>query len=129
MNEDDFRRRSWAKKFRDAFRGARQGVRGQGSFFVHVFFVAAVVLSAMALRVERIEWCALVLCITIVLAAEMFNSALEAMARTIDAARNADLRDALDIGSAAVLLCAVGAAAVGLIVFLHRLGFLLEWRG
>ena len=70
MNEDDFRRRSWAKKFRDAFRGARQGVRGQGSFFVHVFFVAAVVLSAMALRVERIEWCALVLCITIVLAAE-----------------------------------------------------------
>ena len=57
MNEidDDFRRRSWAKKFRDAFRGARQGVRGQGSFFVHVFFVVAVVLSGMALRVERIE--------------------------------------------------------------------------
>ena len=84
MNEDDFRRRSWVKKFRDAFRGARQGVRGQGSFFVHVFCAAAVALSAMALRVERVEWCVLVLCITIVLAAEMFNSAIEAMARAID---------------------------------------------
>ena len=129
MNEDDFRRRSWAKKFRDAFRGARQGVRGQGSFFVHVFFVAAVVLSAMALRVERIEWCALVLCITIVLAAEMFNRRWRRWPGRSTPRGTPISGDALDIGSAAVLLCAVGAAAVGLIVFLHRLGFLLEWRG
>ena len=66
---------------------------------------------------------------TIVLAAEMFNSALEAMARAIDTQYNRDLGDALDIASAAVLVCAVGAAAVGLIVFLHRLWFLLEGRG
>jgi len=64
---------------------------------------------------------------TVVLAAEMFNSALEAMARAIDSGWNANLRDALDIGSAAVLVCAGGAATVGLIVFLNRLGVALGW--
>ncbi len=121
MSEDDVPRRSWADKFRDAFRGVMAGVRGQSSFFVHFFLAAAVLITAMVLHVDRVEWCLLVLCIALVLVAEMFNSALESMARAITDQPNPQIGNALDIGSAAVLLMAVGAAAVGLVIFLNRL--------
>ena len=69
--------RTWYQKFRCAFRGLRVGVRGQSSFAVHFAAAGLAVLLAALLRVERMEWCVLMLCITIVLTAEMFNSALE----------------------------------------------------
>ena len=121
MSENGPSERSWADKFRDAFRGVKTGVRGQSSFFVHFFLAAAVLITAMVLHVDRIEWCLLVLCIALVLAAEMFNSALESMARAITDQPNPEIGNALDIGSAAVLLMAIGAAAVGLMIFLNRL--------
>ena len=64
-----------------------------------------------------------------VLAAEMFNSALESLARAITDRPHPLVRDALDIASAAVLVTALGAAAVGLLIFLHRAGVLLGWWG
>ena len=62
----------------------------------------------------------MVLCITIVLAAEMFNSALEHLARAVDRSENRHLGSALDIGSAAVLTAAMGASVVGSLVFVSR---------
>jgi diacylglycerol kinase len=121
------RPRTWKHKFGDAFRGLKRGVRGQSSFFVHFFMAAAVVAAAWVLRADRLEWCLLILCIAIVLAAEMFNSALERVAKAVDRHPDDHLRDALDIGSGAVLLAALGAAVVGTIVLAYRLGVMLDW--
>ena len=116
---------SWPEKFRCAFRGVRLGVRGQRSFPIHAVFTIAVVGCAAGFRVTRVEWCILLLCITVVLTAEMFNSALETLAKAISDQENAHLGAALDVGSAAVLTAASGAVIVGSIVFLHRLGIAL----
>ena len=121
------RRRSWARKFRDAFRGLGVGVRGQSSFRVHFFFAAAVIVCAAVMRMPRVEWCVLLVCIALVLAAETFNSALELLAKAITDEHDRRLADALDIGSAAVLVASIGAAIVGSILFLHRLGVLAGW--
>jgi diacylglycerol kinase len=125
--DDDPTDRSWIAKFRCAFRGAELGIRGQSSFFVQFFFAAAVIVAAVVLHVTRIEWCLLILCIAGVLTAEMFNSALEAMARTITHEFDPHIGGALDIGSAAVLVASTGAAVVGTIIFLDRLLVLLGW--
>lgn len=117
MQEFHKPRRTWSQKFRDAFRGVALGVRRQHSFLVHLPFAAAVVLLAAALRLGLIEWCLLMLCIFTVLAAEMFNSALETLAKAIDTRFNPYLADGLNIASAAVLLSAAGAVIVGLLVF------------
>jgi diacylglycerol kinase len=127
VSEDDLPRRSWAEKFRNAFRGLKEGIRGQSSFFGHFFAAVAVLAAGLAMRVDCLQWCLLILCITLVFAAEMFNSALESMARAITDQRHSDIGNALDIGSAAVLIVAGGAAAVGLVIFLNRLGLLLGW--
>jgi len=117
--------RGWRAKFRAAFRGAKRGVRGQSSFFVHFFTAAAVVAAGAVLGLSRLEWALLLLAITIVLVAEMFNSALEWIALAADSKHNPHLAEGLDIGSGAVLLASIGSTIVGLIVFGQRLIFLL----
>jgi diacylglycerol kinase len=119
--------RGWNEKFRDAFRGVKVGLRGQDSFFAHLFMAAAVVGAGAVLSVSLWQWCILVLCIAAVFTAEMFNTALESMARAISQEVHPDLGNALDIGSAAVLVASVGAAIGGAIVFISRLGILLGW--
>ncbi len=122
-------KRSWPRKFRDAFRGMWRGIRGQSSFVAHFFVAALVIAAGFALNVSRVEWCVLALCITIVLAAEMFNSALESLAKAIDAGHNLHLEDGLDIASGAVLVTAIGAAAAGATVFIYHLFVMLQWIG
>ena len=107
---------SWGRKFRNAFRGQKLGFRGESSFFAHFFAAALVVTAAATLEANRIEWCLLILCITIVLAAETFNSAIERLGKAITKDYDANVRDALDMSSGAVLTTAMGAAAIGFIV-------------
>jgi diacylglycerol kinase len=119
--------RPWKQKFADAFRGLREGVREGSSFRAHFMAALAALLAAAALRMDAVHWCVLILCIAGVLAAEMFNSALEAMARAICNEENRHIRDALDIASGAVLTAAFGAVALGLVLFGDRAGQLLGW--
>jgi len=118
--------RSWYEKFRDAFRGVRSGMRGQSSFKVHIAVTVFVVVAAALLRCTLSEWCILLLCVGGVLTAEMFNSAIEHMAKAIDRNRNPDLGEALDTASAAVLFACVAAGFVGAIVFIVRIVQLIQ---
>lgn len=113
--------RTWVAKFRDAFRGIYVGVRAQSSFVVHLIVAAAVVGLAAYLQVDVIRWSLLLLCIALVLAAELFNSAIEWLAKAIDHAENEYLRNALDVASGAVLVTSIGAAIVGGLIFVERL--------
>jgi diacylglycerol kinase len=119
--------RPWKQKFADSFRGLREAVRKENSFVVHFAATAAVLATAAALRMDAAEWCLLLLCIGGVLAAEMFNTALEALARAITKDEHPDIRDALDIASGAVLTAGFGSVAVGAVLFGRRAGQLLGW--
>jgi diacylglycerol kinase len=127
LDQEPISERSWPRKFRDAFRGMKAGVRGQSSFFAHFFMTAAVIVAAVVLRVDMIEWCILLTCITIVLTAEMFNSALESMAKAVTGEIDPHLGNSLDISSGAVLVASIGAAIVGSVIFISRLGLMLQW--
>ncbi len=113
--------RSWRQKFRDAFRGVAFGVRDQSSFRVHFATAIAVLAAAAFLRLDRVQWCLLILSVSGVLVAEMFNTALEHLAKAVDRSHNPHIANALDIGSAAVLIAAFGAALVGAVVLGLRL--------
>lgn len=117
----------WTSKFLCAFRGLRVGSLGQSSFFVHLPMSCFVLAAAAQLRVTTVEWCLLVLCITIVLSAELMNAALETMARAITREFHPEIRDALDIAAAAVLVTALGSVVVGSLILGFRLGIYLGW--
>jgi diacylglycerol kinase len=120
-------RRSWPQRFADAFRGFGAALAEGGSFHVHLTVAGLVLVCGLAFRVTHLEWGLLLLCIALVMAAEMFNSALESLARAVDEHHNANLGKALDMASGAVLLSAAGAASVGLVIFVNRLAILLGW--
>ena len=122
-------RHYWLRKFGHAFRGAWQEVCEDRSFQVHFSVAAAVIVAAIVFGVSLIEWCILLGCITLVLVAELFNSALESMADAITDEHDPRVGAALDIGSAAVLLAAFGASVIGAIIFLRHLGAALDWWG
>ena len=122
MSEPLFERpyRSWPAKLRAAAAAIAHAVRSQSSFHVHGMFAGAVIVAACVLRIGRLEWCLLLLCITLVLAAEMFNTALEILAKAVDKRFNPHIAQALDTASGGVLMTAIGAVVVGAIVLLHR---------
>ena len=120
-DDPDEMKRSWVDKFRDAFGGIRQGVRGQSSFTVHIMMAAAVVIVAALLKAAVLQWCILLLCITIVLVAEMFNTALEHLAKGITGRHDRNVGLALKTASGAVLVASIGASIVGAIVFVSLL--------
>jgi diacylglycerol kinase len=121
------KKRRWSAKFGDAFRGLKFGIRGHSSFFVHFFFAALVLATAIALDCDLFSWCLLLLCIGLVLMAELFNSAVETLFRGLDEKTKARSYRCLDIAAGAVLVASITAAVVGSIVFLARLSELLGW--
>lgn len=116
--ENDFRPKTWLGKFGCAFRGVRVGIGAYGaaSFAVHLPVMAGVLAVGCWRGVSWDEWYVLLVCITVVLTAEMFNSSVEALGRAVTSEYNPHVRDALDIASGAVFTAVVGAAAVGLMV-------------
>ncbi len=121
------RPRTWPDKFRDAFRGVSRAIRSQSSFAVHLVVAAVVVVVAAVLRVSLLAWCLLAGAVGFVLAAEMFNTAIESLARSLGPRRHPRIRDALDMASGGVLLAAITAVVIGGIIFGERAGSLLGW--
>jgi diacylglycerol kinase len=113
--------RPWAAKFRDALRGISRAIANERSFWVHVPMALAVAAVGAALRVSLVEACVLGLCVTVVLALEAINTALEFLAREVTAESRPNIAIALDIASGAVLIGAMGAAAIGTAIFVYRL--------
>ena len=113
-------RRPWPRKFKDALRGLKFGIRGHSSFFVHFFFTALVIAVAVPMGCTLNQWCILLLCIGFVLTAELFNSAIETLHRGFDKETKEQTWKALDIAAGAVLMASMTAGVVGLLVLTKR---------
>ena len=127
MTEPRYKAAGWSQKFLRAIRGLRVGSRGESSFFVHVPTACFVLAAAAQLRVTRLEWCILVLCIALVFTAELLNCALERLAQAVTGEYDERVRDALDVAAAAVLVAALGSVVVGTVILGYRLGIFLGW--
>ncbi|GAA4463130.1 diacylglycerol kinase [Novipirellula rosea] len=109
---------TWITKFAVAFRGLGISLRDQSSLQVHVLAAALVLTLATYLDFDLWRWAVLVLAITVVIAAELMNTAIERLVRVLHAQRHPEIGDALDTAASAVLVTAIGAAVIGVIVLL-----------
>jgi diacylglycerol kinase len=108
--------KAWTCRFGYALRGVRVAVTGESNFWIYGLFLAATVAAGVWLRISPERWCLVILSAATVIVAEMFNTAIEQLAKAITRERRPELRDALDVASGAVLLGAIGAATIGVIV-------------
>jgi diacylglycerol kinase len=112
------------ESFRHAGGGIGFMLRTQHNATIHAALMLLVVGFGVAFRVGGAEWCWLVLALASVWTAESFNTALEIIVDLASPEYRPAAGRAKDVAAGAVLLCSLGAATVGLLVFLPRL---LAW--
>lgn len=113
--------RTWLGKFADAFRGLFHALRTQTSFAAHIPVAGLAVAAGLWLGLSAAEWGLVTLAIGMVIGAEVFNTALEDLARAVGRYPDDGIRDALDTASAGVLVAVTTAVVVGCIVLGPRL--------
>jgi diacylglycerol kinase (ATP) len=104
------------RSFGHAVRGLGVLLRSEHNARIHALATAAVCGLGAALGLPRGDWLWLAAAIAAVWAAEALNSALEALADAVHPAPHPLVGRAKDLGAAAVLIVALGAAAIGLLV-------------
>jgi len=104
-----------------ALRGLRTLVATQANARLHAVATVIVVAAGLALRVTARDWCWLAAAIAAVWAAEAFNTALELLADEVSLERRERLGRAKDLAAGAVLCTALGAAVIGVLVFVPYL--------
>ncbi|MEE1203148.1 MAG: diacylglycerol kinase family protein, partial [Bacteroidales bacterium] len=68
-----------------------------------------------------LEWTVVVICIAMVISAEIINSSLERMADFVQPEKDNRIKEIKDLGAAAVLVCAIASVIVGIIIFLPKI--------
>jgi len=111
-----FSLRSRLESFGFALRGVAFVLRSQHNAWIHLGATVAVIGTALYLDLPRADWFWLILAITGVWCAEIFNTAVEQLADAVDSEPNPSIGRAKDAAAGAVLIAAMGAAAIGFIV-------------
>lgn len=109
------------RSFGYAWKGIRCCIGKEQNLSFHLIVTAVVVIAGFVLGITRMEWMIIILCIGVVIAAELFNTAIEKLGRpgvSPTASRGGQVKD---IAAGAVLVCAATAAIIGLIVFIPYL--------
>jgi diacylglycerol kinase len=103
--------------FACAIKGAAFLIRSQPHARIHLAATGAVFVLGLALNLQRLEWCILIIAIMVVWVAEGMNTALEAIADAVHPAHHPLIGRAKDVAAAAVLISAVGAVLIGILIF------------
>ncbi|NOY42490.1 MAG: diacylglycerol kinase family protein [Planctomycetes bacterium] len=109
-------KQTWGERFAVACRGMKIAVRDEVSLRVHLSMATVALLASAALGISRLEWCLIILCIVVAISAELFNTAIERLAKAITREENPDIRDALDTAAGAILVIAIGAIVLAAIL-------------
>ena len=111
-------RPAWRRWLIDVERGLTLGVRGDSIFFVYFFLTSATIAASLVLGISLLQWTVVILALTVVLSAEMFNQSVKSLFAFPGPARSMTrVKAALRIGSAAVFVAIVGSIlTIGLIL-------------
>jgi diacylglycerol kinase (ATP) len=125
--------RSRIASFGHAFHGWEYVIRTQRNAWIHAFFTGVAVALGFWLRIPARDWAPLVIAIAMVWAAEILNTAIEAVVDLASPTHHPLAKVGKDVGAAAVLIAAGAAVIVGLLVlgppfFIRLVNFLKTIR-
>ena len=103
--------------FNYAFEGIIHVLRTQRNLRIHFLIAVAVLVTALALDISKLELIALLLAIAFVLITEMVNSAIEGAIDISTTSFDPVAKLAKDVAAGAVLIATINALAIGYLVF------------
>ena len=108
-------------RVRCAWWGLRYGLRSEHSLKLQATIFALVLAVLLILRPEPLWWALVLLASAGVLAAELFNTALEHLIDHLHPEIHSQIRIVKDCAAAAVLVMTLGAVSVGAALAVHLL--------
>ncbi|MFD1257169.1 diacylglycerol kinase family protein [Mucilaginibacter terrae] len=108
------------RSFGYAFKGIGYAIATQLNFRLHLVAMLAAVMLGFALHISANEWQWIMLCITLVLVAELFNTAIETLTDLASPGYNEKAGRIKDLAAGAVVITALFALINGLIIFLPK---------
>ena len=109
------------KSFGYAFKGIASLIKKEHNAWIHCTAIVVVTLAGFYFGITPAEWCIVVICFGLVLAAEGLNTAIERLVDLVSPDYHPIAGDVKDVAAGAVLICAIAAAIVGMIVFIPYL--------
>jgi diacylglycerol kinase len=108
--------KKFLKGFSFAFAGIWYALRTQLNMKFHLLATVAVIGAGLLLKIEKIDWFFVGLCVTLVWTAELFNTALETLTDLVAKEIHPLAKVAKDVGAGAVLICSLFALITGILV-------------
>ena len=109
--------------FKYAIEGFISSFKTERNMKIHILAMIIVIALGIYFKLNTIEWCIITMAITLVIASELFNTAIETIVDMISPQKNPKAKLAKDISAAAVLVFAIGAVILGGIIFIHKFMF------
>ena len=109
------------RSFACALQGMRHLVLTQANARLHLLAAFLVCAAGAYLGLGRAEWVWVTVAIVLVWSAEAFNTALEQLADALHPEQHPGIGRAKDMAAAAVLIAALGAAVIGMLIFVPHL--------
>lgn len=114
-------RQSFLTSVRNACAGIVTAWGSERNFRLQLLIAIVVLLAGWWFEVARWEWAVLVVAIGMVLTAELFNTAIEAVVDLVSPEIHPLAKRAKDVAAGATLIAAFTAALLGLLVFVPHL--------
>ena len=102
--------------FGHAFRGWAYVIRNEKNAWIHAVVTTLVMIMGLWLNIPLHDWAILILVITMVWAAEFFNTSIEAVVDLASPMHHPLAKVGKDVGAAAVLISACAAVVIGVII-------------
>jgi diacylglycerol kinase len=109
---------SRVKSFANAFEGLFYFFKTQVHARIHLLAAGIVIVFGLYFRVNSTEWCILILCIALVIAMEIINTAVEKLSDKVSESFDKDIKHVKDLAAAAVLFASIATAIIALIIFI-----------
>ncbi|MFH0842957.1 MAG: diacylglycerol kinase family protein [Bacteroidota bacterium] len=107
--------------FRNAFAGIATLLKLERNAKIHLVILVLVIAAGILLKISAANWIAVSLAAGFVIAAEAFNTAIEALCDAVKPEFDPGIRKAKDLAAAGVLISAIVSVVTGLIVFVPAL--------
>ncbi len=109
------------RSFGYALKGIATLFQSQPNARIHLFIGILVCIAGFCFDITSLEWVALILTMSAVLAAEAFNTSLEFLTDLVSPEHHPLAGKTKDVAAGAVLISATAAVIIGLIIFLPKL--------
>ena len=109
------------KSFKYAFNGIWLLIKNEHNAQIHLFAIIVTTALSFYLKISANEWITVIFCFGIVLMAEGFNSAIEALANKVSPEIHPQIKTTKDIAAGAVLISAIMALIIACIIFVPKI--------